>query len=434
MENNNDKILIVSIDDNEQNLLLIEIFTEQYAEKYLNNNFLEIKSFSKPKEGLDFLKNNEVDLLYVDFNMPELDGLELIKSYRSVNKNTPIIMITAQGDDRALYQKAFEDGANDFLTKPVTPLEFNLRTKSLLELSVSRKELQDLNKNLQKKVEEKTKDIKEREVETLDILGKVSEYKDTETAAHVIRVGQYSQLLASKYLTKIVSKLTNKYSKEKIELLEIDIENYAEVILHAAPLHDIGKIGIPDRVLLKDDRLNDEEFNNMKEHPKHGYKMLKKLEKDAVIDEVNDVKLNSAYLEMGALISLSHHERYNGRGYPFGKRGKDIPLSGRIVALADVFDALMSPRPYKKAWTLEMTLDLIVDEVGEHFDPHLVEVFMENIDEIISIYRSKNKDIDESLLEYKKEAFLEKLQYSMEVYLNNLNEEISLDSELNNLR
>lgn len=434
MENNNDKILIVSIDDNEQNLLLIEIFTEQYAEKYLNNNFLEIKSFSKPKEGLDFLKNNEVDLLYVDFNMPELDGLELIKSYRSVNKNTPIIMITAQGDDRALYQKAFEDGANDFLTKPVTPLEFNLRTKSLLELSVSRKELQDLNKNLQKKVEEKTKDIKEREVETLDILGKVSEYKDTETAAHVIRVGQYSQLLASKYLTKIVSKLTNKYSKEKIELLEIDIENYAEVILHAAPLHDIGKIGIPDRVLLKDDRLNDEEFNNMKEHPKHGYKMLKKLEKDAVIDEVNDVKLNSAYLEMGALISLSHHERYNGRGYPFGKRGKDIPLSGRIVALADVFDALMSPRPYKKAWTLEMTLDLIVDEVGEHFDPHLVEVFMENIDEIISIYRSKNKDIDESLLEYKKEAYLEKLQYSMEVYLNNLNEEISLDSELNNLR
>lgn len=434
MENNNDKILIVSIDDNEQNLLLIEIFTEQYAEKYLNNNFLEIKSFSKPKEGLDFLKNNEVDLLYVDFNMPELDGLELIKSYRSVNKNTPIIMITAQGDDRALYQKAFEDGANDFLTKPVTPLEFNLRTKSLLELSVSRKELQDLNKNLQKKVEEKTKDIKEREVETLDILGKVSEYKDTETAAHVIRVGQYSQLLASKYLTKIVSKLTNKYSKEKIELLEIDIENYAEVILHAAPLHDIGKIGIPDRVLLKDDRLNDEEFNNMKEHPKHGYKMLKKLEKDAVIDEVNDVKLNSAYLEMGALISLSHHERYNGRGYPFGKRGKDIPLSGRIVALADVFDALMSPRPYKKAWTLEMTLDLIVDEVGEHFDPHLVEVFMENIDEIISIYRSKNKDIDESLLEYKKEAYLEKLQYSMGVYLNNLNEEISLDSELNNLR
>lgn len=336
-------ILAVSIDDNEQNLMLIEIFSEQID--------LKIKSFSNPVEGLEFLKNNNVDILFTDYIMPELDGLELIKSYRENNEDTPIIMITAAGDDTQLKVNAFKLGANDFLNKPLDLTEFTLRTKNLLDLRRAKMKLKNRAAELEEEVKKATIELIEREHESLEVLGKTAEWKDPETAQHVARVAHYSKLLAKG--------------------LGLD-EEFQDMIYYASPFHDIGKVGIPDRVLLKAGRLNDEEYDVMKNHPSIGYEILK------------DSK--SKYLRMGAEISLTHHERYDGTGYPNKLVGEDIPISGRIVALVDVFDALTSVRPYKNAWTFEDAIDLLEEESGKHFDPKLVKIFMENIDRVKDIY------------------------------------------------
>ena len=336
-------ILAVSIDDNEQNLMLIEIFAEQID--------LKIKSFSNSIEGLDFIKNNNVDILFTDYMMPELNGLELIENFRQNNEDTPIIMITAAGDDKELKINAFKLGANDFLNKPLDLTEFTLRTKNLLDLRKAKIKLRNRAIELEEEVRKATLELIEREHESLEILGRTAEWKDPETAHHVARVAHYSKLLAQK--------------------LGLD-EEYQEMIYFAAPFHDIGKVGIPDKILLKAGRLNDEEFDVMKNHPNIGYEILK------------DSK--SKYLKLGAEISLSHHERYDGTGYPFKLEGENIPISGRIVALADVFDALTSIRPYKNAWTFEDALDLLEDESGKHFDPKLVKLFMENISSVKDIY------------------------------------------------
>jgi len=337
-------ILAVSIDDNEQNLMLIEIFSEQID--------LKIKSFSNPVEGLEFLKNNKVDILFTDYMMPEINGLQLIEKFREFNEDTPIVMITAAGDDTELKVNAFKLGANDFLNKPLDLTEFTLRAKNLLDLRKAKMKLQERADKLEEEVKKATIELIEREHESLQILGKTAEWKDPETAYHVARVAYYSKLLA-----------------KNVGLTE----EYQDMIYYASPFHDIGKVGIPDKVLLKAGRLNDEEYNVMKKHPAIGYEILK------------DSK--SKYLRMGAEISLTHHERYDGSGYPSGLVGEDIPISGRIVALADVFDALTSVRPYKSAWTFEDALDLLEDESGKHFDPKLVKIFFENIDSVKEIYQ-----------------------------------------------
>ncbi len=336
-------ILAVSIDDNEQNIMLIETFA-----KHIN---LNIKSFLDPKEGLDYIQNNEVDILYIDYMMPKLNGLEIIKEYRKNNEDTPIIMVTAVSDNIELKINAFEAGANDFLCKPLDLIEFRLRTKNLLDLRFAKLKLKNRAIELEKEVKKATNDLIEREHESLEVLGKIAEWKDPETAQHISRVACYSKLLAEQY--------------------GMD-EEFQELIFYASPFHDIGKVGIPDNVLLKAGVLNDEEFTVMKKHPLIGYEILK------------DCK--SKFLKMGAEISLSHHERYNGRGYPNKLSGENIPISGRIVAIADVFDALTSIRPYKGAWSFENAVDLLIDEKGNHFDPKLIDIFLENIDSIKEIY------------------------------------------------
>lgn len=357
---------IVSIDDNDTNNMLLEAYAENFAEQYLVDSKINFLSFSNAREGLDYIKNNDIDLLYVDFNMPELDGIQLIKEYRKVEKNTPIIMITAQGDDKTLYEEAFKEGANDFLGKPVGEnlLEFYLRTKSLLELSKARNGLKELNKDLQRRVDEATEDLRLREKETLDILGSTAEMRDQETAKHVQRVALYSKLLAKEFGQD---------------------EEYQDRIFISAPFHDLGKIGIPDSVLLKKGKLTDDEYNTMKEHPKIGYDILK--------------HSKSKYLKMGAEISLSHHERWDGNGYPQGFAGEDIPLSGRIVSIADVFDALTSVRPYKKRWEIQDAFDFLDENKGSHFDPVLVELFIKNKNEVIRIHEENKDEVDENEIE-----------------------------------
>lgn len=321
----NNKINIVIVDDEPTSLLLLEAIAEEY----------EPLTFTNPLEVVEYLKHSVVDLLITDFNMPVMDGIELLQKAKEIQPDIMSIMVTANGEESVRIQ-ALEEGVDDFLTKPYSPPEVKLRIK---------------NRHILRLEERSIRALREREHEALRILSKTAEYKDPETASHVARVAHYSKLLGGLY------------GLDKQE---------QEILFYAAPLHDIGKVGIKDDILLKPGKLDDEEFELMKTHSYVGYEILADAE--------------NPYLRAGAVIAHSHHEKYNGRGYPLGLKGEDIPLYGRIVAIADVFDALTSIRPYKRAWSFEEAMELIKSEKGEHFDPVLVDMFVESEAEIREIF------------------------------------------------
>jgi response regulator RpfG family c-di-GMP phosphodiesterase len=259
-------------------------------------------------------------------------------------------MITAVDDNDQVKLGALEAGATEFLNKPLKLYEFKARINNLRILRESQLMLQDRAIHLQEEVKKATAQIIEREFETLTIIGKASEYKDTETGNHIKRVSYYSKLLAE-----------NLY----------DDKDIVEGIFFGSPLHDVGKIGISDTILLKPGKLTDEEFAIMKSHTTIGSDMLQ--------------SANSKYLSFGAEIALTHHERWDGKGYPNGISGENIPLCGRVVAVADVFDALMSNRPYKAAWSFSDTSDYILENRGKQFAPRVVDAFRELKDEMHNI-------------------------------------------------
>ena len=343
------KLNIVIVDDELVNLLLLESIVKDEGYK----NFV---TFNNAPEALEYIQNNEVDVLVTDFNMPQMDGIELLEQAKAIHNDLVSIMITANHDNVVMH-KALQAGVTEFLVKPVTPLVFKLRLKNILELKASLNLTHNFNQLLSKKVKETTALLQKSEYESLEVLSKAAEYKDPETASHIARVSHYSKLLAKAYGLS---------AKEQ------------EVIYYAAPLHDIGKIGINDAILLKPGKLTQEEFAQMQEHSAIGAKILKKKE--------------NPYLQAGEIIALTHHEKYNGKGYPKGLQGKNIPLYGRIVAVADVFDALTSKRPYKEAWSFEKALNLLIEEKEKHFDPQVVEYFIENLEEVKKIYERFQED------------------------------------------
>lgn len=342
---------LVSIDDNENNLMLIEALCQEAQ--------LDVKSFLDPLEALMYCLSNPIDMILIDYMMPELNGLEFIKEFRGSNTDVPIVMITAAGSDEAVHAEAFKLGANDFLSKPVNGVLFKARVFNLLNLYENKMLLKDRAKHLEAEVKAATDELVQREHETLQILGKVSEYKDPETANHIARVAHYSKLLAKEYGLA---------------------EEEQELIFFASPFHDMGKVGIKDAILLKPGKLDEDEFEIMKTHATLGYEMLK------------DSK--SKFLKCGAMIALSHHEKYNGKGYPSGLQGEDINIYGRITAVADVFDALTSTRPYKKAWTFDEAVEFLLQESGVHFDPKLVNIFISNIEEVKKIFNSFSEELE----------------------------------------
>ncbi len=333
----------VYIDDEPVNLMLVQAYGMEFD--------LDIKTFEDPKEGLNYILNNDIDILYTDYMMPNIDGIELIKSFREVHQEIPVIVITAVGDDQELKIKALEAGATDFLTKPIDMTEFKARSVNLLALRSAQLKLKDKALLLEDEVKKATAEIQNREHESLMVLGRAAEYKDAETANHTIRVAHYSRLLAKYY--------------------GLD-ENLQEIIFYASPFHDIGKVGIADGILLKEGRLTEDEFQIMKKHVNIGGEILK------------DTK--SPYLIEGGLIALNHHEKYDGSGYPKGLKAEEIPLSARIVAISDVFDALTSKRPYKNSWSIQEAILLLIKEKAVHFDPKLVDIFIKHIDEVKEIY------------------------------------------------
>ncbi|MGB5867855.1 MAG: HD domain-containing phosphohydrolase [Arcobacteraceae bacterium] len=343
MQKLNKSINIVSIDDNQNNLLLIESICKELH--------FNITSFLDPLQALLYVVSHEIDMIVIDYMMPELNGIEFIKEYRTKNKTVPIVMVTAAGNDDKIHKEAFEVGVNDFLSKPVNSTIFKARVTNLLKLYESTLLLKNKAKLLEKEVQKATEIIIQREHETLKVLGRTAEYKDPETASHVSRVAHYSQLLAKEYGLS---------------------EEEQDLIFYASPFHDLGKVGIHDSILLKPSKLSEDEFFIMKDHAFMGYEILQ------------DAK--GKYLQAGATIAITHHERYNGQGYPHQLKGEEIHIFGRIVCIADVFDALTSERPYKKAWSFEEAISYLQKGSGTHFDPKLIDIFINNLTTVREIF------------------------------------------------
>jgi putative two-component system response regulator len=314
---------LLLVDDEPNNLhLLRQILQYDYHLLYATDG----------KKALEICKTQKPDLILLDIMLPKINGYKVCEALKQ-NPNTervPIIFISAMGKTTD-QTHGFELGAVDYITKPISPGIIKARISTHLSL-VRNKELQ------------------ESRLQIIHRLSRAAEYKDNETGLHVIRISHYSHILA---LAAGLSKPV------------------AEIIYQAAPMHDIGKIGIPDHILLKPGPLNEEEWAVMRQHPEIGAQIIGEHDSDL--------------LRSAALISLSHHEKWDGSGYPNGLKGKDIPLEGRIVSIVDVFDALTSKRPYKKAWPIKRAVAYLQNQAGHHFDPELTALFIDHLPHILEI-------------------------------------------------
>ena len=336
------KVLIV--DDQPPNVILLQRMLE--AEGYCN-----ICSTSDPTQAYPLHQEHNFDLILLDIRMPELDGFGVMEQLKqdSHNDYLPILVLTAQTDEETRL-RALSNGARDFVTKPFHRQEVLNRIRNLLEVRLLHSQLQQQNSLLEERVRERTLELRDTQLEIVRRLGFAAEHRDNETGLHIIRMSKYCHATA----------------------LAIGLhEAEAELILNASPMHDIGKLGIPDRVLLKPGKLDAEEWETMKTHTSKGAKIL----------DGHPSKLLSTAKE----IALYHYEKWNGNGYPTGIEGEQIPMPARIVAIADVFDALTSKRPYKEAWPLEKALDEIQAGSGSHFDPAVVDAFFHAKPQIIAI-------------------------------------------------
>jgi len=347
---------ILIVDDEVQNRELLEALLESFG--YESENARDgIEALAKMKLG--------IDLVLLDVMMPGMDGFEVARRIREdqVDGDVPIMIVTSLTDKQDRL-RAVEIGVNDFITKPIDKTELKVRTASLLKMKEVQDAIKEHKAKLEETVEKRTtglrkalEDMAEAQRKTrdahLDTLRRLSiaaEYKDEDTAAHIHRMGRYSALIA-----------------RNLGLSPGEVE----VILHASPMHDVGKIGIPDIILLKPGKLEEEEWKTMQEHTVIGGRIL--------------YGSSSKVVQAGEVIALSHHEKWDGSGYPKGLAGEDIPLWGRICGVADVFDALTSNRPYRKALSNEKAIEIIKEGRGKHFDPHVIDVFFENLDEVLSI-------------------------------------------------
>lgn len=321
---------------------------------------LRVEAFGLPNQAVGWAAQHTADLVLVDFMMPEMDGISLIKLLRALPgyEHVPIVMLTANESRKVRYD-ALDAGATDFLIKPIDVRECTARCHNLLTLRRQQLALEDRRRLLEGMVVDATREVRERERETLFRLARAGEFRDAETGYHLIRMARYSRLIAD----------AAGVPPEEAECIEL-----------AAPLHDIGKIGIPDYILLKPGRLDEREWSVMRAHPVIGHEILK----DSA----------SKYMRLGALIALGHHERYDGTGYPNGTAGEDIPLCARIVALADVYDALTSARPYKPAWRDGDVLDYFHVQRGRHFDPKLVDAFLSVYERVLKVQKELQDPVE----------------------------------------
>ncbi|MGZ5007499.1 MAG: HD domain-containing phosphohydrolase [Methylobacter sp.] len=335
---------ILIVDDESVNLKLLDKMLS--AQGYSNLVLVQ-----DSRQVLELYRQARTDLILLDINMPHLDGFQVMEQLKALDDPLfpPVVILTAQhGQDFLL--RALNAGARDFITKPFYCNELLARVRNMLDAQLMQRLLYDQKNVLNEMVRSRTDELRRTRLQVVQQLGRAAEYRDNETGNHILRMSHISALLA-----------------KSIGWNEAD----CELMLHASPMHDIGKIGIPDHILLKPGKFEPEEWEIMKTHAVIGANIL----------EGDDSDL----MKCAGEIALTHHEKWDGSGYPHGLSGEAIPLTGRIAALADVFDALTSVRPYKKAWTVEAAVDLIKDNSGSHFDPDLVVVFLEQLPEILKI-------------------------------------------------
>jgi putative two-component system response regulator len=344
---------ILAVDDEQRNLKLVESIL-------LPQGYEVIPALSG-KEALQKVNKFEPDVILLDIMMPEMDGFEVARRLkeREATSIIPIVMLTSlqEVQDRV---RALEVGADDFLSRPVDHAELRMRIKSLLKVKAHNDHMQNYQKELEAEVDHRTGQLQQAveqlrlaSLDTIYRLSRAADYRDEKTGAHIKRMSFYTAAIARK--------------------MGLD-NNFVESLFYAAPMHDVGKIGIPDSILLKPGKLNPKEWEIMKRHTTIGAELLK--------------GSDSEFIKLGEVIALTHHEKWDGSGYPSGLKNTQIPLAGRIVALADVFDALTTKRPYRGPLPLEQALDIIKDGRGFHFDPEVVDAFFVAEDEILSIWRS----------------------------------------------
>lgn len=327
---------LLIVDDEEANVQLLRRILD-------GAGYTSIRSTNDPRAVEGLLSEYDPDLIFLDILMPGMDGhevLEVIRDRTPERVYRPVLVLTSDHTHDA-KRRALSGGAKDFLTKPLSPSEVRLRARNLLETRLLHRKLREHNELLEERVAERTAELEEARLQTLLCLARAAEYRDDDTGEHTKRVGRRCGVIA--------------------EALGLDARRVEDIRM-AAPLHDVGKIGIPDSILLSPDRLTPEEFEVMMSHCAIGHDLL----------SGTGVPL----LDLAAEIALSHHERWDGKGYPGALSREEIPLSGRIVSVADTYDALTSVRPYKRAWSEEEALEEIEVNAGLRYDPDVVEVFL----------------------------------------------------------
>ena len=339
------KILVV--DDEKSNAKLLEYLL-------LRNGYRSVRWTTDPREALQKYQEFCPDLVLLDLEMPHMDGIEVMEKLQEIERETypSIIVITANNTDEVKI-RSLASGAMDFLAKPFNGVEVIARIKNILNARQFHKRVNDDNEIMDQKIRERTRELSDSRLEVVQRLSRAAECRDNETGMHVFRMSRYSYLLA--------------------EVIGLS-SNQCELLQHASPMHDIGKIGIPDSILLKPGKLGSTEWEIMKSHTEIGGKILS--------------GSGSKLLQMAESIAYTHHEKWDGSGYPHGLKGEDIPLEGRIVAICDVFDALTSGRPNKKALPVGKAVQELKDNSGSYFDPFLVNKFIEILPQIVKVKES----------------------------------------------
>lgn len=363
---------ILIIDDEPVNL--------KVARKYLKEaGYCNVTATSDSRAALEIIRSQQPALILLDLMMPDVDGLELLRRLRAdaALRQIPVIVLTAT-DDQSMKLAALELGASDFLPKPVDPTDLLPRIRNVLTVKAYQDHLQHYAHELERQVQQRTAELEASRLEVIYCLGRAAEYRDNETGKHVVRVGRYVGVIARG--------------------LGMD-EQTAVLLETAAPLHDMGKIGIPDAVLLKPGRLDEREIEIMRKHAEYGCDIVSTMNRAGWKDHASHTSLGaqlldqtcSPLLRMASVIALTHHERWDGTGYPRQLRGEEIPIEGRITAVADVFDALSSNRPYKPAMPFDECFRVLEESRGTHFDPRVLDVFLAHKELILRI-RSENPD------------------------------------------
>jgi len=339
------KILIV--DDQKANVILLE-------RMLFGAHYVSVSSTMDSHEVCELHQKNSYDLILLDLQMPTMDGFQVIEALKEIETESylPILVITAQPDQKL---RALKEGAKDFISKPFELSEVLARVSNMLEVRLLYKQLHVHNDELEIRVKERTAELQESYLETIFTMTRAAEHKDNDTGAHVQRISYYSRMLS--------------------RVLGMD-ETFVDCIFFASPMHDIGKIGIPDHILLKPCGFTPDEWEVMKSHAVMGNHILG--------------NSKSVYLRMGAEIALNHHERWDGGGYPGGKQGDAIPLSARIMNICDIYDALRSKRPYKPGFDHQKSVEIIENGDGrtqpEHFDPVILDAFVKNHESFREIF------------------------------------------------